>query len=733
LDLTLTLTILGIIATVLAPFVGYVYKTRREFRNFYSVIWKDSKKIQPKEVLGERPHEEYYFERSIDTQVSRSIERSRNFLIVGSPLSGKTRCVFRSFHQSKKRFDVLVPRAVNVSSFALPPSYRFWKKKIIFIDDMQYYIEKQDTFHLMFRTAKDKNIPIVSTCHSGKEFKKVRNKLVEQNIDIDTLFGENIFEMEKLASKDGEMIALKLGMKWDNVMFNGTIGSVFMRLNEMERRYDGCDNVEKTILRSLRMLYLGGISEDNNFRIEWLKKIAKRFELEGKDFEWTGWLKSLEDKEFVKIERRNKVWAEDAYLDFIVKPATESTVPDVIEDLIETFSDDNSVLTMLGERAYDSGLVDVQIADYMKLSTRCFGKIILDENLLPNDPAILKSMNYLGLSYFELSKAENTIANVSKAVEYFNSVLKLLNKETHPFEYAKTLSRCGVVYSTLVQSQDNVNNFDKAISALTESATLFKKINSEKDIAKTYNNLGGLYFHLSEIKDTNKNLSCAIESFKLSINLRNRMDSPKEYALIKNNLANCYAQLSLLENKSMNARSAINSYKDVLTFYSKEKFPLQFGIITNNLGNAYSILAEEENRSENSLNAIKYFEQSLEVRTADNAPVQYANTLDNLGRAYLVIAQEQERVLNCENAIECFKDALKIRTVDKAPYQFAATQLNLGTAYVMLAEKENMSENYMQGTKAFDEALEVFTEVHYPEMNKLVQEEIRKAKKIFFK
>jgi hypothetical protein len=276
-----------------------------------------------------------------------------------------------------KSADVLATRAVSMTNFSIPPNIKLWKEKIIFIDDLQYYVEKQDNFHLLFKAAKEGKIPIIATCHSGRELVKVKNKMVEQNIDIENIFGEDVIEFDKLQAETGKEIAAKLGMEWDKVKFNGTIGSIFMRLSEMERRYDNCDNIEKTILRVLRNMYIAGVNDENGvFNLEWIKKAAKSYELEGKDFEWTGWMKSLDDKEFVKIARRNKIWAEDAYLEFIVKPLVEMHVTEILDEMADIFSGNPDALIMIGERAYDSGIIDVQIADYMKIVIKAFTGVL---------------------------------------------------------------------------------------------------------------------------------------------------------------------------------------------------------------------------------------------------------------------------------------------------------------------------------------------------------------------
>lgn len=732
-DLTILLTILGIIATIAAPAAGYILKLRKEYKIYYSVIWKSSKKLKARELLGERPYDEYYYTRNIDTQIQRSLERRRNIVIVGPPLSGKTRSFFNALKQLRTPVHLLVPRSVQVTNFQFPKDFIFWKPQMIFIDDLQYYIERQDSFYLLFREAKERGIPIAATCHSGREFKKVKNKMVEQNLDLEIIFGDDIIEMEKISADEGRLVSEKLGMKWDTVKFNGTIGSIFMRLSEMERRFDNCDNIEKTILRSLRNLYKSGIYEENSiFRLEWLKKAAGMFELEGRDFEWTGWIKNLEDKEFVKIARRNKVWAEDAYLEFVVKPEVEFHQTDIFESMTEVFSDNAEVLQMLGERAYDIGIVDTQIGDYMKIAIGSFEKVLALIDKDSQHAEYIKAQNYLGQSYWSLSKVKDTIQNSLKAVEYSNEILKTISIETHPVEYARIKNRIGSTYTAFAEIETREENCLSAIEAYNEALKVFTFADFPVEYARVHNNLGGAYLILAEVKDKTANYKKAIISFEETLRVVTSADNPKLYAIAKNNIANTYARLSDIEDSESNLKRSIEAYNDVLGQQSKEKAALQYGMTKNNIGNAYAMLALIKDKKLNLDNAIRAFEEALEVRKPEQVPIQYANTMFNLGDAYLVKSELDNDAEPLYRAIDAFEESLIIRKKAEYPIQFAECKTGLGKAYVNLAGFEDKTENYHKAIASFDDALKIFTEEKFPENYRMLQEEISKAKKIFF-
>lgn len=712
-DLTLILTIIGVIISILIPLTGFFYKSRKDLKNSYSLIWKSSSSLKPKDLLNERPFDEYYFERSVDSLLSASIQNKNNSLVVGPPLSGKTRAVYNALKSQQKSIDILAARNVALTDFHLPVDLRFWRNKIIFIDDFQNFIEKQDNFIQLFKTAKEKNIPVVVTCHSGKEFIKVRNKLIENNTDIEMLFGENIIKLNKISIEEGKQIAGNLNLKWDSIKFNGTIGSIFMKLSEMQRRYDQCDTVEKTILLSLRELYLAGIFLDNcNFKTEWIKKYAQKYELSGKDFEWKGWFKNLEEKEFLQTTNRNFIWAEDAYLEYIIKPEADSSSSELIEDVIEIFKDNTDVLQMAGERAYDTGLTSINISDYLKLSIDAFRKI-LDLNVQLNEQLFIKANKYIGMSYWSLSKVENSKENCLNSFRHYNKILENPGINLNPYEYATIQNKIGNTLTTLAESENRIENCKAAINSFTEALTVFTLKDYPGEYAQANSNMGAAYLILSLSENAPENLKTATEYFEKALKIRTVKDNPLGFAFTKNNIGNTYANLSQIENREKNLELALECYNDIVEIYKKEKFPLQYGFAMNNIGNVYSLLAYIRDRKENFLKAIGYYEKALEVRTMDNAPVQFAATVFNLGEVYLQLYEDENNTDYLHKAIGCFEDANKVNPQQKIYFL-------LGKAYLMLSYSEDKQINFEKSMKAFNRSAENLNESEL----KLKKEEI---------
>jgi tetratricopeptide (TPR) repeat protein len=734
-DFVTLLTLLGVIATAFVPLIGYLVKQRKELRNYYSVIWKSSKKLTPREVLGERPFYSFYQKRKEDAQLQQIISRKENVLLTGPPLSGKSRAFFEYLKASPKSYDVIIPRSVSMQSFQYPKDFRFWKDRIIYIEDLQAYIDKQDYYHLLFKASGSKKVILIASCHSGKQLKTLKNKLVEHQQDINTIFGDNVIDFGTISHAEGEHIAGKTGVTWDKVKFNGTIGSIFMRLSEMEKRYDQCSIIEKTILRSIRNLYICGLYNDNDtYSLDWIKLTAMSFELEGKDFEWTGWLKQLEEKEFIHVIRRNKIFAEDAYLETIVKPEIPVRNVDVFGEMIEVFKDNPDALISLGEKAYSVGGVDIEITDYMKSAIQAGDyalKTVNKENVLQ----IAKILRMIGASYWKLSKVEDTLRNCTEAGKYLSKAFEYLTPQTYPVEYATVKNTLGNVYCSLAEIEKAAENIKTGISHYEDAIKYLEYSGVDNSYAVTLNNLGAAYLILSYSENPAENQKKAIEIFSKSLEISERNKFQLYSALTLNNLGNSYSMLSEYEEPVNNLNKAIAYYDRTLEYYVKEKYPMHFALTKHNIGNALSMLAKFDSKNGESfcMEAIEAYKKALEIRTPDKFPRSYATTMDNLGDAYIELAKFKNPEENCYKALDAFEEVLSVRRPEENPFYHALVCYHKGKAYSLLAEYEDKTENYNKALEAFDESLKVFTETEYPAYYNKVQNKISQLKKIFFK
>lgn len=728
-DLTLFFTIIGLLLPIVIPILGYMYRNRKEMSNYYSLIWKSSLKLSPKDLLNERPFDEYYFEREVDLLIGKALKEKKNALIAGPPLSGKTRSFYNAVKNQDERYYILATRSIPMIRFALPPFFGFRSNRLIFIDDFQNFIEKQDSFPQLFRSAKEKNIPVIVTSHSGKEFTKAKNKLIENNLDADVIFGENIFEIGKVSNQDGKKIAEKMGREWEHISFNGTIGSIFMKLNEMHRRFEQCSTIEKTILRSMRSLYLCGVYEDTTFfKLDWIKEAAKSYELTGRDFEWTGWIKSLEEKEFVQLSKRKSIWAEDAYLVYIVTPETEIPNLELFEDIIEIFKDDAEVLHMAGERAYDTGSESIEISRYLKLSICAFERVLELSEKTNDKQKIFNALKYLGMSYWSLSKLENAKENCIQSINYFSGIFKRTDLDLKAADIAMIRSRMGNAYTILGETENKKENCHKAIELFEEALNTYSIEQYPSECAQVKNSLGGAYLMLSDDEDAEVNLSKAAECFEDSLKARPFEIDPKGYAHTKNNLANTFARLSQREDAAKNLAIALELYNDTLKIYLKEKYPMQYGMAHNNIGNVYFLLGLISDKNENSRKSIESYKKSLEVRTQENTPVLYSNTLFNLSDAYLMLGESENNPEYLKDSLSHLNELTGISAANLTPFRLGEIYFTTAKCHTKLAEFENEKINLNKAIEFYEKALSYFKDTNLNDMFEKTTSELQKSK-----
>jgi tetratricopeptide (TPR) repeat protein len=733
-DIRIILSILGLLISVSIPIIAYTIRRRSISKNYFSVIWKSSKKLKPKDLLGERPYNSYYFHRSSDNIIARAIERSRNLLIAGPPLSGKTRAVYNALKSQKKSYKLLVPKNVNFTSLQFPKIIIPWKHRLIFIDDLQYFTERNENFHLFFSEAKKREIPIIAAVHSGTSLKMIKNKMIERNIDIETIFNNDILELEKISADEAKEVCKKCGIDWNNVKFNGTIGSIFMKLAEMERRFDSLGDAEKTVLRTLKILHKTGICEQNSyFEISWIKTAAAIFELEAKEFQWFSWLKTLEEKEFIKITSRKIIWAEEVYLAYLINFDTEFDQIDLFKSVINLFENDARVLNLIGEKSFHDGSLSSRVSEYMDIVIQANEKILSINTESTKNEKTASALLMLGQAYRLKSKVQDTLANCKKAIDYFNKSIETISGNENTFLFAEINDKLGNAYSRLAEIENRKNNCQTAIQAYAKAAKYFTKEKFPVKYASLNNNLSGAYLILADSEGDKEYYKKAIEASKNALEINLKALNPTIYAYTKNNLANAYTRLADFESTERNLITAINHYEDILGIQTKESHPMHYGITMNNLGNAYSLLAKVKNQNENIKKAIDAYNKALEVRDPEQVPVQYANTKFNIGDLWLQKAEIDSS--NAEwlyNALDSFNEALKIKTETQYPEEYAYLNFRLGIAYIMLAKLQDKTGNYYKAIEAFDNSLKIFTEEKYPKLHFQIQGEISKAKKIFF-
>ena len=483
--------VLGAAVVIIVALLQSHARKKRILKKHFKIIWKKSSALKPKALLELRPFHKAYHKRDEDHKILEALSARKNVLIVGPPLSGKTRAAYQALSNLNRACDVLIARAVDIDleRFLFPKHLKFWRPKVLVIDDLHRFVELQNFEHI-FRAADENHTAIVATCRSGFECDKAKAKILEKSLDLDTVFGQNVFVLGKVSQDEAQKVASDAKVDWAKVRFDGTIGSVFMKLSEMERRFNGCLSEEKTILRALRKLYISGVYEENQvFPIKWVKTVAKKDELEGTGRQWNEWIEDLESKELLS-RQKEAVQAEEVYLQDVVKPEAEITELELLKSMLSALTGLPDALVRLGNRASDIGEIHLDRAQYMK-----------------------------------------------NAIGAYQQALKVYTFERFPMDYGMTQNNLGNAYSTLAEVESKSENCKLAIKAYEEALKVRTLDRFPMDYGMTRNNLGTAYWTLAEVEDKRENCKRGKKAYEQALKVYTEKDFPEVYKIVRRNLA----------------------------------------------------------------------------------------------------------------------------------------------------------------------------------------------------
>jgi hypothetical protein len=239
----------------IALFIGLIVNISKIIRFFakpgktYTVIWKKSSRLKPQHLMelrakSEHGFNEYYYPRKEETAIKGKMKNEKSVFLVGNPLAGKTRTIYQVLKSLDKPGDVIIPRVVDIDAgdFRIPRRLSFWRKGVLILDDLDKFAERQGFEHLL-KEFLERDVLIVATCRSGSEYEKLCKKLEEK---LSFTFKEPI-EIPKVSREEGEQIAEKAGKELP-ADFDGNIGSIFLPLEAMIKRFESLNKEEKGVL-----------------------------------------------------------------------------------------------------------------------------------------------------------------------------------------------------------------------------------------------------------------------------------------------------------------------------------------------------------------------------------------------------------------------------------------------------------------------------------------------------
>ncbi|MCG3257341.1 MAG: hypothetical protein KAU62_14675 [Candidatus Heimdallarchaeota archaeon] len=751
------LAILSLIFDVLS-FLGFdLYSMiNLRWKKYYQIIWKKNKKLKPSEFFEDfRNFQEYYLETVKLKSIAEKIEKNQNILIIGQPLSGKTRLIFELVKKHLQKFRVLKPSYLNVinQNWKIPVNPFFIKNRILILDDLGFLIKLDSFSHLLQHTDK-KQIPIIASCRSGNELEKIKNSLKHKGIYLEALFSEvNTYELKKIDISQAKEIADQLNIEWEDVNFDGTIGSLFMKLYEMEKRYSQLSNEEIKILQLIKKLYICGLFLGKlKFPYNWLLKLWNEESILTKtDFELL--LRSLQKNDFVKISE-NYIEVEEVYLTEIIQLVFRKELIVHIEQMILLFQCIPEALATLGNFVHRISVHDLAIVDLLKqamhanstavdIFTCMYSKleVFLEKNklkihkikhiknnekcldeiseyakkisrfskkrLMEESYIMLYNLNIshsnLGIEYGMLADVENREDNANSARKHYNICLSFFTKSSFPFEYSATNHNLSNIYRMLGATRHEMDSFQQSLDSCKEALSYWTPEHFPIQFAETQISLGSTLNHIAEFNNDVKAVKESIQAFGLALDVLTIPENPLKYASAHQNLARSYLFLSKYENSIDNCYKGILSCDEAMKVYTIQKHPLHHARTQTTKGALFSKLAREVNKKTNAKESIKYLLIALTVLDLTNFPIEYAIAHLNLSSSYLQLSYIENKLENSMKTIDSCEEVLKVYTLEKYPFHHFDIKNNLGIAFVNLAEEEKNTEYSKKAISIFKE------------------------------
>lgn len=493
--------------------------------------WVSGAKLEPKDMLEDRPYYKYR-PREEDEVLRNLLLEEKSVLVIGDALAGKTRTVFEALKSTGDLVDVIIPPPEKLDRADHPFADNYgMNNEIVILDDLDRFVGMSN-FEKIIEMIKSKHFLIVATCQSDEKF-----ELVSKKVDIGNIFGKNIVNIGPISKDEAQRIAEREEIKWDDIDFDGSIGSVFMKLHEMRRRYDALVEREQEILRIIKKLHICGIYEGRHvFPYELIETV---FSADHPDTEldWDRVLGPLKGSELVSVPEEKKIHVEEIYLKKIVKLTEPASKLSILYEMSEIFSHNYAVLTGIGNEASSYSLIRTQKAEFLKVTVKAYEQALRlrTSEEFPIDHAM--AQNSLGLAYRDLAAMENRKYNLEKAIKSYEEALKVYTMDEFPMDHVMTWNNMGLAYSDLAAVEERENNLEKAIEAYEEAIKVKNLKEFSIQYAMAWKNLGMAYTCMADVKDKNNNLEKAAKSYGEALETFENLKLPHHAEIVKNSLA----------------------------------------------------------------------------------------------------------------------------------------------------------------------------------------------------
>lgn len=396
LEYIIKIIVLGIIVGLIVELIIKMIEFRKVKEKYFE-FYKKLDDISPSD-FNIAEYKNYYYHSKENDLIIEALNKGSNVIITGKPKAGKTRAAYESLIKLNtfKIIKFWPSRQIDledIPNWLLKDKILIKSKIVVFIDDLDKYVDKLDINHLLKKLdLNTKEFQIVATCRTGTEYNYVKREFNESIRNFKVI---ELRDIDKVIAKD---LSAKYGLNYED--YDGTIGSIFLGLEDMYNRYDGLSDEYHVLFRIIKLF-----SDANTFIIDknilnevYLKKIGKEL-IPRISFDTM--IENLEENSLIIQKKGTVQIAHDCYLDFANYNASTNDLLWLREILIE--------------KNYIDGLFDIAVT---------FNNNNLYEDSLICINAILRTTE----DYFALNNRGiilQSLERLEESLESFNMAIKL--------------------------------------------------------------------------------------------------------------------------------------------------------------------------------------------------------------------------------------------------------------------------------------------------------------------
>jgi len=323
---------------------------------------------------------------------------------------------------------------------------------------------------------------------------------------------------------------------------------------------------------------------------------------------------------------------------------------------------------------------------------------MLPKNPLKDKPLLCKMELHLAI-LGSLGKVYHSLGETQKAIEYYESILKYVQKSGAKIAESQWLGNLGNAYYFLGEAKRALEYFEKALKIAQkfgdkesegihlgsignihrfqgndEKALVYyekalkiaKEVSDRRNEAQWLGNLGNIYRHFNEI-------SKAIDYNNKALKISQEINNKQQEGEFLGNLGNAYSALG-------NNRKAIECYEKSLKIATEIEDRSNICVLLSNLGKFYFHIGEKKK-------SIEYSEKALKITQEIGDKQGECILFGNLGIFYADLDDIRKTIEYLEKGVKISQEIGDKRT------EFNQTR-NLFIAYTDLKEKEKAKEYF---------------------------------------